>query len=102
LRRFREQPLPLVGKWRRRNYGEIPEAAEAEAAVNRLQAAGVSWAGLYRFLVRTQTKDADMNLRSQIQIIALHWPAYGYLIVTCMGIVALKDADAKFSAENGV
>jgi hypothetical protein len=43
-----------------------------------------------------------MNLRSQIQIIALHWPAYGYLIVTCMGIVALKDADAKFSDENGV
>jgi len=47
--------------------------------VNRFcQAAGVSRAGYYRFLLRTQTKDADMNLRSKIQNIALHWPAYGY------------------------
>lgn len=47
--------------------------------MNRLcQVAGVSRAGYYRLLVRTQTKDAEMNLRSKIQNIALHWPAYGY------------------------
>jgi putative transposase len=47
--------------------------------VNRLcQAAGVSRAGYYRFLLRTQTKKANMDLRSKIQSIALQWPAYGY------------------------
>jgi putative transposase len=47
--------------------------------VNRLcQAAGVGRAGYYRFLLRRQTNEADMDLRSKIQTIALHWPAYGY------------------------
>jgi putative transposase len=47
--------------------------------VNRLcQAAGVSRAGYYRFLLRTQTKEANIDLRSKIQSIALRWPAYGY------------------------
>jgi putative transposase len=46
--------------------------------VNRLcQTAGVSRAGYYRFL-RVQSPPADMGLRSKIQNIALHWPAYGY------------------------
>jgi len=46
--------------------------------VNRLcQAAGVSRVGYYRFL-RVQAPPADMDLRSKIQNIALHWPAYGY------------------------
>jgi transposase InsO family protein len=42
------------------------------------QAAGVSRAGYYRFLRRPQRKEADMDLRSDIQRIALQWPAYGY------------------------
>ena len=42
------------------------------------QAAGVSRAGYYRFLRRPQRKEANMDLRSRIQGIALHWPAYGY------------------------
>lgn len=47
--------------------------------MNRLcQAAGVSRAGYYRFLLRTQTKEANMELRRKIQSIALGWPAYGY------------------------
>jgi len=47
--------------------------------VNRLcQTAGVSRAGYYRFLLRPQPQEADMDLRSQIQRIALRWPAYGY------------------------
>jgi hypothetical protein len=47
--------------------------------VNRLcHASGVSRAGYYRFLLRGQAGPADMDLRSKIQNIALHWPAYGY------------------------
>ena len=42
------------------------------------QTAGVSRAGYYRFLLRPQRKEADMDLRSHIQRIALQWPAYGY------------------------
>jgi putative transposase len=47
--------------------------------VNRLcQTVGVSRAGYYRFLLRPPRQEADMELRSQIQSIALRWPAYGY------------------------
>ncbi len=42
------------------------------------RAAGVSRAGYYRFLLRPQVQEAAMDLRSQIQRIALRWPAYGY------------------------
>jgi transposase InsO family protein len=42
------------------------------------RAAGVSRAGYYRFRLRAQPQESDMNLRSQIQQIALRWPAYGY------------------------
>ena len=42
------------------------------------QIAGVSRAGYYRFLGRPPSKSEDMDLRSQIQAIALQWPAYGY------------------------
>ena len=42
------------------------------------QAAGVSRAGYYRFLARPRAQEAAMDLRSQIQRIALRWPAYGY------------------------
>src|SRR5207244_325594 len=65
------------GEWRGQLYREIREAVEAGAAVNGLcRAAGVSRAGYYRF--RRQPHEADMNLRNQIQRIALRWPAYGY------------------------
>jgi transposase InsO family protein len=47
--------------------------------VNRLcQAAGVSRAGYYRFLRRAEGKETDVDLRSEMQKIALQWPAYGY------------------------
>lgn len=42
------------------------------------QTIGVSRAGYYRFLLRPRRQEADMELRSQIQNIALRWPAYGY------------------------
>jgi len=47
--------------------------------VNQLcQITGVSRAGYYRFRRRVPTQEADMDLRSEIQKIALEWPAYGY------------------------
>ena len=47
--------------------------------MNRLcPVAGVSRAGYYRWLGREEGEEADMELRSEIQKIALHWPAYGY------------------------
>lgn len=42
------------------------------------RAAGISRAGYYRFRQRRKTKGTDMDLRSQMQRIALRWPAYGY------------------------
>lgn len=42
------------------------------------QAAGVSRAGYYRFLLRAEAQAADIELRGEIQRIALQWPAYGY------------------------
>jgi putative transposase len=66
-------------QWQRRLYQQIRQAAKTGAAVNGLcQAAGVSRTGYYRFLVRPQPQEAGMDLRSQIQRIALRWPAYGY------------------------
>jgi transposase InsO family protein len=38
----------------------------------------VSRAGYYRFRRRAPTPEADMDLRSEMQKIALEWPAYGY------------------------
>ena len=42
------------------------------------QVAGVSRAGYYRFQPRVQESEADMDLRSAIQQIALEWPSYDY------------------------
>jgi putative transposase len=47
--------------------------------VNRLCAlAGVSRAGYYRFRRRRPASADSMDLRNEIQQIALRWPAYGY------------------------
>lgn len=42
------------------------------------QVAGVSRAGYYRFQPRVPESEADMDLRSAMQQIALEWPSYGY------------------------
>src|SRR5512140_3353353 len=44
--------------------------------------AGVSRAGLYRHRERPEKADGDMELRSEIQKIALEWPAYGRRRIT--------------------
>jgi len=57
----------------------MQEAGEAGVIVNGLcRAAGISRAGYYRFRQCGKAKRSDMDLRSQMQRIALRWPAYGY------------------------
>ena len=47
--------------------------------MNRLcEIAGVSRAGYYRSRLRAPSQETDMDLRSEMQKIALEWPAYGY------------------------
>lgn len=47
--------------------------------MNRLcEIAGVSRAGYYRSWLRAPNQETDMDLRSEMQKIALQWPAYGY------------------------
>ena len=47
--------------------------------MNRLcEIAGVSRAGYYRFRCGRPSQESDMDLRSEMQKIALEWPAYGY------------------------
>jgi putative transposase len=47
--------------------------------VNRMcEVAGVNRAGYYRFLLRREAQESDMDLSSAIQTIALEWLAYGY------------------------
>jgi hypothetical protein len=66
-------------QWRYRLHEQIQEAGEAGTIVNRLsRAAGISRAGHYRFRQRGKGKRTDMDLGSQMQRIALRWPAYGY------------------------
>jgi putative transposase len=42
------------------------------------RAAGVSRAGYYRFQLCASPRESNIDLRDQIQQIALRWPAYGY------------------------
>ena len=42
------------------------------------QSVGLSRAGYYRFRRRHESKPVAMELRNEIQHIALRWPAYGY------------------------
>jgi hypothetical protein len=76
---FQETSCASHRQCRYRLYEQVQEAAEAGTVVNRLcRAAGISRAGYYRFRQRGKSKGTDMDLRSQMQRIALRWPAYGY------------------------
>lgn len=55
--------------------GHLPLAVLCELA-------GVSRAGLYRYQGRAEGPDPDLDLREEIQQIALEWPAYGYRRIT--------------------
>jgi putative transposase len=56
--------------------------AEASKAVRVSDALSVSRATLYRLLAPVAPCDEDVELRDQIQRLALEWPAYGYRRIT--------------------
>ena len=47
------------------------------SVIRMCEVAGFSRAGYYRFLDPAKPAPADMDLRDQIQKIALEWPSYG-------------------------
>ena len=52
------------------------------SVVQMCQVAAVSRAGFYRYWETPETADRDMELRDQIQKIALEWPTYGRRRIT--------------------
>ena len=64
-------------------YQEIREAAKDGQAVNALcQMTGLNRAGYYRWRGPRQGIPVEMELRDEVQKIALQWPAYGYRRIT--------------------
>ena len=47
------------------------------------QMTGLSRAGFYRWRAPRQATPVEMELRDQMQKVALEWPAYGYRRITC-------------------
>ena len=52
------------------------------SVVEMCEVAGFSRSGYYRFLDPVKPAPADMDLRDEIQKIALEWPAYGSRRIT--------------------
>jgi putative transposase len=64
-------------------FEEVQQAAAKGQAVNALcQMTGLSRAGFYRWRVPREASPVEMELRDQMQKVALEWPAYGYRRVT--------------------
>jgi transposase InsO family protein len=64
-------------------FEEIQQAAAKGQAVNALcQMTGLSRAGLYRWRVPRQASPVEMEIRDQMQKIAVESPAYGYRRIT--------------------
>src|SRR5262249_20724433 len=77
-------PTPASG---RRGGGclfeEIEQAAAKGEAVNALcQMTGLSRAGFYRSRAPRQASPVEMEIRNEMQKIAVEWPAYGYRRIT--------------------
>ena len=70
-------------QWRGCLFEEIQQAAAKGQAVNALcQMTGLSRAGFYRWRRPRQATPVEMEMRDQMQKIALEWPAYGYRRIT--------------------
>jgi hypothetical protein len=64
-------------------FEEVKQAAEEGEAVNALcQMTGLSRASFYRWRMPRGATPVDMEIRDQIQRIALECPAYGYRRIT--------------------
>jgi putative transposase len=70
-------------QWRGCLFEEVQQAAQAGEAVNALcQMTGLSRAGFYRWRAPRQAMPVEMELRDQMQKVALESPAYGYRRIT--------------------
>jgi putative transposase len=58
------------------------KSAQKLSVVGMCQAAGVSRAGYYRSQLGSEVGDPDMELRDEIQKIAVEWPSYGSRRIT--------------------
>jgi putative transposase len=64
-------------------FEEIQQAAAKGQAVNALcQMTGLSRAGFYRSRTPRQASPVEMEIRDEMQKIAVEWPAYGYRRIT--------------------
>ncbi len=64
-------------------FEEVQQAAAKGQAVNALcQMTGLNRAGFYRWRVPRQATPVEMELRDEMQKVALEWPAYGYRRIT--------------------
>jgi len=64
-------------------FEEIQQAATKGQAVNALcQITGLSRASFYRWRLPRQARPVEMELRDEMQRVALEWPAYGYRRIT--------------------
>src|SRR5580693_2333190 len=64
-------------------FEEVEQAAAKRQAVNAMcQMIGLSRAGFYRWRVPQQVSPVDIELRDEMQKVALEWPAYGYRRIT--------------------
>jgi transposase-like protein len=70
-------------QWRGCLFEEIRQAAAKGQAVNALcQMTGLNRAGFYRWRVPRPAVPAEMEIRDQLQKVALESPAYGYRRIT--------------------
>jgi putative transposase len=58
------------------------KSAQKLSVVGMCQSAGVSRAGYYRSQLESAVRDPDMELRDEIQKIAVEWPSYGSRRIT--------------------
>jgi transposase-like protein len=84
LQHFRDHHPASCRQWCGCLFEEIHQAAAKGQAVNALcQMTGLSRAGFYRWRVPRQVTPVEMELRDQMQKVALESPAYGYRRIAC-------------------
>src|SRR5215472_4954356 len=70
-------------QWRGCLFEEVQQAAAKGQAVNALcQMTGLSRAGFYRWRRPCQASPVEIELRDEMQKVALQWPTYGYRRIT--------------------